>query len=322
MSTTWVIGETRDGAPKRVTDELITAAHHASPGAAVVVVLLGSGLDDAARTLSNRDVASVLVLDDERLAAYSPDGWANALADLARESMPDVVLGAATSRGRELLARLSAALDVSMASDVAELAVTDGYLDALRPTYAGRALVRVRLSGAPLVATVRPNSYPAAEARPEAAPIERRALGDYAAGAGVTSFDAPASTRPDVAEADAIVSGGRGMGAPEHFHLVENLADELAAAVGASRAVVDAGWRPHGEQVGQTGKTVAPSLYVACGISGAIQHVAGMKTAKVIVAINKDPEAPIFALADYGLVADVFEALPAVTAALRQHRGR
>jgi electron transfer flavoprotein alpha subunit len=166
------------------------------------------------------------------------------------------------------------------------------------------------------MATVRPNSYPPSES-PGAGTVEAVALGEYAAGAVVTDFEVSASERPDVSEADIIVSGGRGMGAPEHFGLVEDLADALGAAVGASRAVVDAGWRPHSEQVGQTGKTVSPTLYFALGISGAVQHVAGMKTAKVIVAVNKDAEAPIFALADYGIVGDVFEVVPAITAAVR-----
>jgi electron transfer flavoprotein alpha subunit len=211
---------------------------------------------------------------------------------------------------------------VEPATDVVELAVSDGELTGLRPIYAGKAMASVRVTGQPLVATIRPNSYPAAEAKGGAAPIERRAAAGAPGAAKVTAFNAAASTRPDVAEADIIVTGGRGMGGPEHFAILEALADELGAAVGASRAVVDAGWRPHGEQVGQTGKTVSPSLYVACGVSGAVQHLAGMKTAKVIVAINKDPEAPIFAVADYGIVADLFEALPAVTRAIREQKGK
>jgi electron transfer flavoprotein alpha subunit len=195
------------------------------------------------------------------------------------------------------------------------IALADGALEAVRPIYAGRAIARVRVTGTPLVATIRPNSYPPAEAR-SGAEIVPVAIGAYAARAVAIGVEPSASARPDVAEADVIVSGGRGMGGPEHFYLVESLADELGAAVGASRAVVDAGWRPHSEQVGQTGKTVSPTLYVACGISGAVQHLAGMKTSKYIVAVNKDPEAPIFSVADYGIVGDVYDVLPALTKAI------
>jgi electron transfer flavoprotein alpha subunit len=183
--------------------------------------------------------------------------------------------------------------------------------------FAGKALATVELRHSPQVLTVRPNSVPAA-APAGAGAIEDVPVEDYRPGAVVTGWATSSSSRPDVAEADVIVSGGRGLGGPEHFYLIEELADALGGAVGASRAVVDAGWRPHSEQVGQTGKTVSPSLYVACGISGAVQHLAGMKTAKVIVAINKDADAPIFSVADYGIVGDVFEVIPAVTRAVNE----
>lgn len=321
MTAIWVLGETRDGALKRASEELVTAAGQAAGDATITMVLIGSGIGAAADRAASLDgVDGVLVLEDDRLASYSPDGWARALAEAAGAEPPAVILGTATTRGRELTARLAAELGVPLASDVMEVSVADGTLQALRPIYAGKALARVRVTGSPLVATVRPNSYPAAEPSGGAAPVERVSLGAYEPGATVVETTKAASERPDVAEADVIVSGGRGMGGPEHFALLEALADELGAAVGASRAVVDAGWRPHREQVGQTGKTVSPSLYIACGISGAVQHLAGMKTSKVIVAVNKDPEAPVFAVADYGIVADVFEAVPAITAALREQR--
>jgi electron transfer flavoprotein alpha subunit len=322
MSSTWVIGESRDAAVKKVTYELVSAARAAAPQWPVTVVLIGTGLHQAAADVAARDVEKVLLLDGEALQSFSPDGWALALADAVRAASPELVLGPATARGRELLARLAADLDVGVASDVVQLGVADGTLQAVRPIYAGRALASVRVSGQPLVATVRPNIYPPAGDVGKGAPVESLPVAAASGAARATGFSAAASSRPDVAEADIIVSGGRGMGAPEHFHLVEELADQLGAAVGASRAAVDAGWRPHSEQVGQTGKTVSPSLYVACGISGAMQHLAGMKTAKVIVAINKDPEAPIFSVADYGIVADLFEALPALTRAVREFRGQ
>jgi len=318
----WVLAEARDGAVKRITYELFTAARAIDTGATVTAVLAGAGVEALAGDMGAHGADRVLVLDDPRLARYSPDGWAAALADAAAARGPGVILGGTTARGRDLTPRVAARLGVGVASDCIEVGLDGGRLTAVRPIYAGKALARARVHTDPQVATIRPNSYPPSE-RSAAGEVVRLALGDYQAGAEVTGVEAIASTRPDVAEAEVIVSGGRGMGGPEHFHLIEALADELGAAVGASRAVVDAGWRPHGDQVGQTGKTVAPTLYIACGISGAVQHLAGMKTSKYIVAINKDPEAPIFSVADYGIVGDIFEVIPALTEAVRVFkRGR
>ncbi|MFN2114645.1 MAG: electron transfer flavoprotein subunit alpha/FixB family protein [Anaerolineae bacterium] len=318
MQTIWVLGEVRDGEVKKVTYELLTAARELGDDAKVTVVIAGDGLDSAAAEIVERGADSVLALSDPGLARYSPDAWAAALAGLARSGKPDVILGSSTARGRDLTPRLAAELGVDMASDVVELTVDGDRLAALRPIYAGKALERVTVSGSPRIVTVRPNSYPAAEAAGGGGTTETVAPTTTAPRAVVTTVEASESARPDVAEADVIVAGGRGLGGPEHFAMLEELADQLGAAIGASRAVVDAGWRPHSEQVGQTGKTVAPTLYIACGISGAVQHVAGMKTSKTIVAINKDAEAPIFGLADYGIIGDVFEVVPAVTAALRE----
>ena len=312
----WVLAETRDGGVKRVTYELFTAARALDGGATVTGVLAGAGVGGLATDLAAHGADRVLVLDDPRLAAYSPDGWGDALARLAAEHAPAIILGSTTARGRDLTPRIAAGLGVGVASDCVEVRLDGGRLVAIRPIYAGKALARVRVHTDPQIATIRPNSYPPCE-QPAAGEVVSAALGDYHAQATVTGVEAVESTRPDVAEADIIVSGGRGIGGPEHFHLIEALADELGAAVGASRAVVDAGWRPHGDQVGQTGKTVSPSLYVACGISGAVQHLAGMKTSKYIVAINKDAEAPIFSVADYGVVGDIFEVIPALTEAVR-----
>jgi len=312
----WVLAETRDGAVKRVTYELITAARAVDQGATVTAVLAGSGVADLAADIGAHGADRVLVVDDPRLAAYSPDGWGTALARLAEEHKPDIILGSTTARGRDLTPRVAAGLGVGVASDCVEVGQSGGRLTAVRPIFAGKALARVRVLSDPQVATIRPNSYPPSD-QAGAGAVATALLGEYQAQATVTAVEAVESARPDVAEADVIVSGGRGMGGPEHFHLLEALADEFGAAVGASRAVVDAGWRPHGDQVGQTGKTVSPSLYIACGISGAVQHLAGMKTSKYIVAINKDPEAPIFSVADYGIVGDIFEVIPALTEAVR-----
>jgi electron transfer flavoprotein alpha subunit len=320
MTTIWVLGETRDGSVRRVTYELLTAARGMAPEATVTVVLLGEGLDAAAADIAAHGADTVLVIDDPRLAHYSPDGWASVIAGQATEAHPDVILGSSSARGRDLTPRVAAVLGVSMVSDVVEAALVDGALQAVRPIYAGKALAHVRAVGTPKVLTLRPNSYPAADATGTSGAVSRVALTPSDGRAVVGEFELAASARPDVAEADIIVTGGRGMGGPDNFHLIEDLADALGAGVGASRAVVDAGWRPHSEQVGQTGKTVSPSLYVACGVSGAVQHLAGMKTAKYIVAVNKDPEAPIFAVADYGIVGDVFDVLPPLTEAVKQTR--
>lgn len=318
MQTLWVIAETRDGQLKKVSLELLGAAR-ALGAAEVVAVVLGQGLAAVSAELAAGGADRVLVVDDPRLAAYAPEGWSAVIADLAAARGPDAILGAATARGRDLLPRVAARLGVGLASDAVELGVDGGHLTAIRPIYAGKALAHVAISGRPAMATLRPNSHPAA-AGGSAGTVEAVALADYHSVVTSGGIETARGARPDVAEADVIVSGGRGMGGPEHFAMLEELADELHAAVGASRAVVDAGWRPHGDQVGQTGKTVSPSLYVACGISGAVQHLAGMKTSKVIVAINKDPEAPIFSVADYGIVGDVFEVVPALTAAVRALR--
>lgn len=318
MGEVWILGEVRDGALRPSTNELATAARSIAGGQPVRGVLIGAGVTAAAADV--RGVDGVLVLDDPRLEAYSPDGYARALADLMAARGPEVLVAGATARGRDLAPRVAAIAGGAVASDVTGVSRVEGAIEAVRPIYAGKAIARVRVVGRPAVITLRPNSVPAAtDGGPP--PHEAVPLGEYAAAAVVTAVERSASARPDVAEADIIVSGGRGMGGPEHFVLVEALADALGAAVGASRAVVDAGWRPHGDQVGQTGKTVSPSLYVACGISGAVQHLAGMKTSQVIVAINKDADAPIFSIADYGIVGDVFEVLPALTEAVRAARG-
>jgi electron transfer flavoprotein alpha subunit len=273
--------------------------------------LLGSGLGDLANTLIQHGATKVYVSDDEGLATYSSEGYADTLAALVGQIEPSVVLLGATAMGRDLGARLAARLGVGLASDCVGLEIADGRLLATRPVFAGKALAKVKLNGDPQMATVRPNvlaapepdSSAAATVEPVAALTERvRAKVVEIAGAGEGELD--------VAEADVIVSGGRGVAGPEGFEPISSLAKTLGAAVGASRAAVDAGWIEHAHQVGQTGKTVTPNLYIACGISGAIQHLAGMKTSKAIVAVNKDPEAPIFKVANYGIVGDLFEVVP------------
>jgi electron transfer flavoprotein alpha subunit len=317
VSDTWVLAEAADGALKRISLEVATAARAIADGGRVVGLVVGDDVGRPAEQLA-AVVDEVLVLDDPRLTHPSPDGIARIVAALARERQPAVIVGGATFRGRELAARVGAELGVDVAQDAVDVErAGNGTLVAERPIYAGKALAKFAVSATPAVVTIRPNAFPASEPG-SAAPVTATPVTEYEPGAVIAAVEATKSSRPDVAEADVIVSGGRGMGGPEHFHLIEELADALGAAVGASRAVVDAGWRPHSEQVGQTGKTVSPSLYVACGISGAVQHLAGMKTSKVIVAVNKDADAPIFAVADYGLVGDVFEIVPALTRAVNE----
>jgi electron transfer flavoprotein alpha subunit len=231
------------------------------------------------------------------------------------------IVFAATALGRDLAPRVAARLGVGLASDVTEFSAEGGKVVVTRPVYAGKALQRIRLDGTPALLSIRPNTVqPVASGK--AGTAGSVAVPAFTQRVKVTAIKAAAAAALDVAEAPIVVSGGRGLKEPQHFQLLEELAAALGnAAVGASRAVVDAGWREHGAQVGQTGKTVSPGLYVAVGISGAIQHLAGMRTAKTIVAINRDKDAPIFKVADYGIVGDLFEVVPRLTAEVKKLRG-
>jgi electron transfer flavoprotein alpha subunit len=226
----------------------------------------------------------------------------------------------ATSTGKDLAPRVAARVKQGCATDVTVLSVDGGKIIATRPVYAGKALQQVRLNGLPAIVSIRPNTF-AVVANARAGTQETVAVPAFTARVKVKEIKAAATATLDVAEAPVVISGGRGLKEPVNFKLLEDLAAAFGnAAVGASRAVVDAGWREHGAQVGQTGKTVSPGLYIAVGISGAIQHLAGMRTAKVIVAINKDKDAPIFKVADYGLVGDLFEILPRFTEEVKKLR--
>ena len=271
----------------------------------------------AAKAASFGDV-EVVAVKGER---YSPVSWSAAVADKAKSSGAQLVLVGATLNGRDLAARAAAKLGWAYAADVTDLTVSGDSAQAKRPMYAGkiRATVKVPL---PAVVSVRAGAWNLAAnaAAPNVADI------DAGADDGRLSFDrfeatATGSKRVSLAEARTIVSAGRGLKGPENWKLVEELADALGAATGASRAVTDAGWRPNEEQVGQTGKTVTPDLYVALGISGAIQHLAGMTSSKVIVAVNKDPDADIFKIADYGVVGDLFDFVPAFTESVKKIKG-
>ena len=267
----------------------------------------------AARQLASALGGSVdaLTLDASGAAAQ-----AGSVAAHVKQGGYAAVVLAASSTGKDLAPRLAVMLDAPLLMDVTAVGVEGGKITASRPVYAGKAIMHV-VADAPLaIVATRPNTFP-----PDTGDVKTGAATAAAGSSAVKEVKAGEQGMLDVSEASVVVSGGRGMKGPEHFHLLEDLAKAFGnAAVGASRAVVDAGWRPHGEQVGQTGKTVSPSLYVAVGISGAIQHLAGMRTAKVIVAINKDKDAPIFKVADYGVVGDAFEIVPALADAVRKAR--
>ena len=308
-----VIAEQRDGVLKKVAFEMlgVGAELAAALGGTVEAALLGSGLGDLPNTLAQYGATKVYVADDEGLAAYSSEGYTDTLAAFVGKVEPAIILIGATAMGMDLGPRLAARLGVGLASDCTALEIDGGRLLATRPIFAGKALAKVKLNGDPQMATVRPNVLAAPE--PDAgatATVEPVAALTGNVRAMVVDIVGAGEGEIDVAEADIIVTGGRGVGGPEGFAPVRSLAKTLGAAVGASRAAVDAGWIEHAHQVGQTGKTVTPNLYIACGVSGAIQHLAGMKTSKVIVAVNKDPDAPIFNVANYGIVGDLFEVVP------------
>lgn len=313
MSTTLVFVEHNSGTPRRSALECLSAA--CGLGGEVVAVLTGAGASEAAGLLGTNGAAKAVVLTGAE--NYSPDATAKDVAALAQELGAKAFLCAATSAGKDLAPRVAAHLDSVLFSDCTALAANGDSYQATRPWLAGKAIAHCTSDGPVFCATTRVNSFPVSETGGSAEVSERPASTDGKV--VVTGIAAKEGGKLDVAEAPVVVSGGRGMKDPESFSLLEDLAAAFGdAAVGASRAVVDAGWRPHSEQVGQTGKVVSPGLYIAVGISGAIQHVAGMKTSGTIVAINKDADAPIFKLADYGIVGDAFEVVPALTAAVKE----
>jgi electron transfer flavoprotein alpha subunit len=307
----YVITEQVEGVFRKVTFETLSAARPVAQalGAEITAVVLGSAMDTAAAELARYGAAKTLVADDPALADYTVDAYTDIVADLIGQGQPPVVLLGATTQGKELAARLAARLNAALATDCLSLDAEDSRLKARRSMYGGKIIAEVELDGAPVIAAIRPNTIAAAEAAAEGV-IEKVSVQIGEAKTELIGKQLE-SGKVDLTEAEVIVSGGRGMGGPD-YAVVEALAEVLGGAVGASRSAVDEGWRPASDQVGQTGKTVSPALYVACGISGAIQHLAGMSSSKVIVAINKDPEAPIFAKADYGIVGDLFEVLPAL----------
>ena len=315
MTAILVVAEHERGSIKGATRAAVTAATQI--GGDVHVLVAGhdcaGAATDAARIAG---VAKVLVADAPIYAHALAESLADLVVGLARDY--GHVLAGATAVGKNFMPRVAALLDVAQISDVTAVVAPDTFV---RPIYAGSALATVKALDAIKVVTVRGAAFdPAADRAGDgiggAAAIENVPAGPASAASRFVGQELTRSARPELTASRIIVSGGRGMGSGDNFQLLDQLADKLGAAVGASRAAVDAGFAPNDYQVGQTGKIVAPELYIAVGISGAIQHLAGMKDSKLIVAINKDPEAPIFGVADYGLVADLFQAVPELTAAL------
>lgn len=320
MKKALVFLEAKDNSLKRSSAEAITAA--LSLGIPVCGVIVAN--TTAAQEAAAYGLSECIIMEHALLSEYSSQAMAAAVASVASTEGADVILFSGNSTGKEVAPRVAVRLQAGLIPDVVALSVNNGEIHATRPVFAGKASTTAKATTPAVVLSLRPNVFTAKKAD-SAASLSTRSITPQ-----ISDNDRKVVVKNvirnegklDVLEADIVVSGGRGLKGPEHFHLVEGLASTLGAAVGASRAVVDAGWRPHGEQVGQTGKTVSPNLYVACGISGAVQHLAGMSSSKFIVAINKDKEAPIFKVADYGIVGDVFEILPKLTAKVAEITGK
>lgn len=305
-----VVAESKDGNLRKTSLELLAQAQNLG-AADITALLIGKGVASLSERLGHHGAGKVLVADNDQLEHYTTEAYTAVVKQAVDSIQPDLVLFAASTNGKDLAPRLAARLDAGLVSDALELSHDGSRFVAKRPMFAGKAMASVAIHSSPALVSIRPNIVtpkPADSSRSAEVTNLSVELGELRT--KVVSVETAESGKIDVAEADIIVSGGRGLKGPENFHLVEKLAEVLGGATGASRAVVDAGWRPHGEQVGQTGKTVSPTLYVAAAISGAMQHMAGMSSSKYIVAINTDAEAPIFKVATYGMVADVFEVLP------------
>jgi electron transfer flavoprotein alpha subunit len=312
----WVVAEYQGNNVRNFSFELLSEGKKvaAELGEELVAVLLGNGLDGLADSLAQYGADKVILVESDKLATYTTGAYAKALTEVIKAEEPRVVLFGNSIMAKDMAPRVAMRLGVGLATDSTNMVLDSGKLVFTRPIYAGKAFVSISSPEArPIMATIRPNSFPIAEPDTgKTAVVEKKAVAieDADLRTVIKETLKQASGRVELTEANIIVSGGRGVKGPEGFKVVEDVADVLGAAVGASRAAVDSGWRSHQFQVGQTGKVVSPTLYIACGISGAIQHLAGMGSSKCIVAINKDPEANIFNVADFGIVGDLFEILP------------
>ncbi|HCX01661.1 MAG: electron transfer flavoprotein subunit alpha/FixB family protein [Smithella sp.] len=315
----FVIAEQRDGALRKVSFELASAARKLADqtGDEVSAILLGSGIESLAAGLGKFGVDKVFVGDNAALEPYVTEAHAQVVAKILKDNDAAIALFGASVQGKDLSARVAAKLAGGLATDCTDVKVDGGKLVAVRPMYAGKCFGEVVFNTTPAMASLRPNVFAAVE-NAKAAAVTKVDVAVDGVKSKVLEVQKDASGKVDLTEANIIVSGGRGMKGPDEYKILEELADVLKGTVGASRAAVDAGWRPQKDQVGQTGKVVSPNLYIACGISGAIQHLAGMSSSKCIVAINKDAEAPIFTKADFGVVDDLFKVVPELTAACKK----
>jgi len=317
-----VVAETKNGAVRKSTLEALAEARRlaAESGGAVGAALIGPAGSGEAERLAQQGADVVFRVEGAPLEKYAPEAYAAAVTAAVGAGTPEVLFFAATAQGRDLAPRAAARLHAGLASDCVGFSWSGGGLVARRPVFAGKAFATVAFGKArPQIASIRPNTFmPLAPDPARAASVETVALGDVTPRARVVAFEASEGEVADLTEANVIVSGGRAMGGPDNFELLRKLCKVLGATLGASRAAVDAGWIDHSHQVGQTGKVVNPTLYFAIGISGAIQHLAGMSSSRTIVAINKDKDAPIFKVASYGIVGDLYQVVPALTMELEK----
>ena len=317
MAKIFLIAETKDAQIKRVSLEILSEL--VRQGATPTVIVPGKAdggkfVDD----LGKHGAANVVLLESDALGQYSTEGYTNALHGYLSGQSPSAIVTGATALGKDFLPRVAAKFGVGIATDCTGITISGGALNVRRPVFAGKCTKLVSFLKEPAVFSIRPNVFPATPAAGKTPQVEKVSANVGQIRGKIVDVLAAATKKVDLTEADIIISGGRSLKNADNFKILHECAAVVGAAVGASRAAVDAGYAPHDMQVGQTGKTVSPKLYIACGISGAIQHLAGMRTSKVIVAINKDPEAPIFQKADYGIVGDLFEVVPLLTQELKK----
>ncbi len=325
MAELWVVVDHDDGEVRKVTLQALAGGRRvaAELGLDVAAVFVGGGFEKARERLAAAGAGTAYVGGSDDVDGYLLQPHIETVSSLVQEKQPAVVLFGSDALGKDLASGVAARIGAGVLADVVDLAVEGDRAVATMSVFGGATVTRCQVRGTPQIICVKPNAFVAEDAPGDLNVVEVPvAASDGAKQARIVErVQQEAGGRPAVEEASIIVSGGRGLGGPEHFAVVEALADALGAAVGASRAAVDAGWYPHQHQVGQTGKTVSPQLYVAVGISGAIQHRAGMQTSKTIVAVNKDADAPIFQLADFGVVGDLFTVIPALTEEIRRRKG-
>ena len=320
-----VLAESSGPSLRKASFEAVTEGRRLADllNASEYALAIGNNLEDKVGELGKYGADNVILANDPTLALFHPDYYRQIALETIRRVNPSIVLAAATSTGKDLAPRLAIHLNTAVASECTQLDLENGKVIATRPAYAGKVLLRANITSSPCIATLRPNVFTAKETVPPKKPtVEQIEFKPPNSRMAVKEFVTQGAKKQDLTEASIIISGGRGMGGPQNYNILEELASVMGGVVGASRASVDAGWRPHSDQVGQTGRTVSPTLYIACGISGAIQHRVGMINSKVIVAINKDPDAPIFGFADYGIVGDVFEVVPALTREMKAFYGK